>query len=61
MGNHQENRQDNKDNACAEPIKGERRENHRRTNECEGYAYIEMVGWMDRRERVRRNNDPSCF
>lgn len=41
--------------------KDERRKDHRRTNECEGYAYIEMVGWMDRRERVRRDNDPSCF
>ena len=61
MGNHQENRQDKKDNACDKPIQDKRRQDHRRTNESEGYAYIEMVGWMDRRERVRRNNDPSCF
>jgi hypothetical protein len=29
----------------------------RRQNECEGYAYIEMVGWIDRREKCRRDGD----
>jgi hypothetical protein len=36
-------------------------QNQRRTNrrerECEGYAYIEMVGWIDRREKCRRDDD----
>lgn len=35
----------------------ERRKEHRRKDECEGYAYIQMVGWMDRRERTRRETD----
>ena len=29
----------------------------RRERECEGYTYIEMVGWMDRREKCRREDD----
>ncbi|WP_419658583.1 uncharacterized protein Dvar_74150 [Desulfosarcina variabilis str. Montpellier] len=39
----------------------DRRKNHRRTHESQGYAYIEMVGWMDRREKLRRDSDPNCF
>jgi hypothetical protein len=35
----------------------ERRKKERRKDACEGYAYIQMVGWMDRRERARRDND----
>lgn len=49
------------ENTCPESMEQDRRRNHRRTNESEGYAYIEMVGWMDRREKIRRNNDPNCF
>ena len=33
------------------------RKSERRDRECEGYCYIEMVGWMDRREKCRRDND----
>ena len=33
------------------------RKRKRREKECEGYAYIEMVGWMDRREKCRRDDD----
>lgn len=33
------------------------RKSERRHIESEGYCYIEMVGWMDRREKCRRNND----
>lgn len=33
------------------------RKTNRREQECEGYAYIEMVGWIDRREKCRRNDD----
>ena len=33
------------------------RKSDRRNRECEGYCYIEMVGWMDRREKCRRDND----
>ena len=61
MENNHENRQDKKENTCTETHQDERRQDHRRANECEGYAYIQMVGWMDRRERVRRNSDPFCF
>ena len=34
-----------------------RRISERRSQKCEGYCYIEMVGWMDRREKCRRNED----
>ena len=34
----------------------ERRKEDRRKQACEGYWYIEMVGWMDRRESVRRKD-----
>lgn len=34
----------------------ERRKEDRRKETCEGYWYIEMVGWMDRRESVRRKD-----
>lgn len=33
------------------------RKTKRRERECEGYAYIEMVGWIDRREKCRRDDD----
>ncbi len=33
------------------------RKTNRRERECEGYTYIEMVGWMDRREKCRRDDD----
>ncbi len=33
------------------------RKSERRNITCEGYCYIEMVGWMDRREKCRRDND----
>ena len=55
------NRQEEKENTCPQPIDRERRRDHRRTQESEGYCYIAMVGWMDRRERVRRIDDPTCF
>ena len=35
----------------------EQRKSKRRQRECEGYAYIEMVGWIDRREILRREED----
>ena len=61
MESHHENPEDKSNHILTDTAKDERRKDRRRTNECEGYAYIEMVGWMDRRERMRRNNDPSCF
>jgi hypothetical protein len=61
MEKHPENQRDKGKDAGSETIQNERRKEYRRTNESEGYAYIEMVGWMDRRERIRRNDDPSCF
>lgn len=61
MKSHQPTEQDGQDDTCTEPLESDRRKDHRRTHACEGYAYIEMVGWMDRREKIRRDNDPSCF
>lgn len=61
MENQHDNRQNKQDTDDADAIEKERRRRHRRTTESQGYAYIEMVGWMDRRERVRRNNDPFRF
>jgi hypothetical protein len=34
-----------------------RRQTERRIHESKGYAYISMVGWMDRREKKRRQDD----
>lgn len=38
----------------------ERRHNNRRLCEKKGFAYISMVGWMCRREHVRRKDDDVC-
>jgi hypothetical protein len=38
-----------------------RRQSERRTHESKGYTYISMVGWMDRREKIRREDDASSF
>ncbi len=35
----------------------DRRMGDRRKTDAEGYAYISMVGWMDRRECGRRTTD----
>ncbi len=35
----------------------DQRKIQRRQRECEGYTYIEMVGWIDRREMLRRDED----
>jgi hypothetical protein len=35
----------------------ERRSINRRIFESDGYTYIPIVGWIDRRERTRRAND----
>jgi hypothetical protein len=34
-----------------------RRKAERRLQASHGYAYISMVGWMDRRIKTRREND----
>ncbi|MDJ0781820.1 MAG: hypothetical protein QNJ22_07595 [Desulfosarcinaceae bacterium] len=34
-----------------------RRKRERRIEKCEGYTYISMVGWMDRRCKKRRESD----
>jgi hypothetical protein len=39
----------------------ERRNNCRRKKESQGYLYISMVGWMDRRENGRRSDDEVIF
>jgi hypothetical protein len=33
----------------------------RRTEAGEGFTYISTVGWIDRRERLRRKDDPMNF
>ncbi|XPS84173.1 uncharacterized protein Dvar_21910 [Desulfosarcina variabilis str. Montpellier] len=33
----------------------------RRTMPSEGFAYISTVGMIDRRERIRRKDDPFVF
>jgi hypothetical protein len=35
----------------------DKRQSKRRQRECKGYTYIEMVGWIDRREILRRDED----
>jgi hypothetical protein len=36
-------------------------EEDRRREPSEGFAYISSVGWIDRRERLRRKDDPYAF
>jgi hypothetical protein len=33
----------------------------RRRESSEGFTYISSVGWIDRRERLRRKDDPYDF
>lgn len=35
-----------------------RQEEDRRSEPSKGFAYISAVGWIDRRERRRRRDDP---
>ena len=35
-----------------------RQNQERRKKPSEGYTYISIVGWIDRRERFRRKDDP---
>jgi len=44
-------------NGARAALESERRKEDRRKKSCEGYCYIEMVGWMDRRESVRRRDN----
>lgn len=43
-----------KDRRTVSPV---RRKRQRRMKKSRGYAYISMVGWVDRREKIRREND----
>jgi hypothetical protein len=38
-----------------------RMENDRRSEPSQGFTYISSVGWIDRREKLRRKNDPLDF
>lgn len=58
MEDHSEKKQP-RVNECAALMDKDKRKCERRKRECEGYAYIEMVGWIDRREKLRRDDD--CF
>jgi hypothetical protein len=51
---HSHRQEDNTPPATAE---NNRRRTERRIHESKGYAYISMVGWMDRREKKRRQDD----
>lgn len=61
MEDNHDHRQEKQKDPCPEPTAHERRKDHRRTHASKGYAYIQMVGWMDRRERIRRDDDPTSF
>lgn len=53
-GNTSESRFDNDQDRFFE----NRQNQERRKKPSEGYAYISIVGWIDRRERLRRKDDP---
>jgi hypothetical protein len=36
----------------------DRRYNDRRKEPCEGFTYVTMVGWICRREKSRRKDEP---
>lgn len=38
-----------------------RMEDDRRSESSEGFTYISSVGWIDRREKRRRKDDPLDF
>lgn len=38
-----------------------RNEQDRRNESSKGFTYITTVGWIDRRERIRRKDDPFIF
>jgi hypothetical protein len=58
--------QDNEDKPiCALPSEAknsdeDRRQECRRKLESKGYCYLSMVGWMCRREKIRRKDDDIC-
>lgn len=39
----------------------DRREDDRRKETSEGFAYVSTVGWICRREKIRRKDDPFDF
>lgn len=47
------------------PVQGgnfeNRLERDRRSESSEGFVYISSVGWIDRREKIRREDDPFDF
>ena len=57
--------QEHDDRRCTRtpPVNEEdnRRRAQRRCQESRGYCYISMVGWMDRREKTRRQDDDECL
>lgn len=42
-------------------ISHERRISERREKDCPGYTYITTVGWICRRENIRRKDNNSLF
>jgi hypothetical protein len=38
-----------------------RHKHDRRIEPSKGYTYISVVGWIDRREKLRRKDDPYNF
>ena len=43
------------------PDISDQRQEDRRKAPSEGFAYVSMVGWIDRREQTRRKDDPYPF
>jgi hypothetical protein len=44
---------------CSDPAQecSDHRHGERRRQKSEGYAYMTMVGWIDRREKTRRKDE----
>lgn len=55
----------NTKNTCHDSAQGgrveKRSEEDRRREQNNGFTYITVVGWIDRRERLRRRDDPNLL
>ena len=56
-----EYRQEAQINFQQEDQSAERRSEDRRKEPSQGFAYIGPVGWICRREKLRRDDDSGCF
>ena len=53
----QRHQPENRSKTDREKNNSNRRKGERRQRKSKGYTYITMVGWMDRRGKVRRKDD----